>query len=260
MPDVLNFSSVSFVRNDNQILKNINFQLEEADSLVILGRNGAGKTTLINLLFGYLWPTTGTISVFGNEYGTTPMAPLQKQMGIVQSNHQETLLQRLTAFEMVLTGLIGTLGLYADPTVSQIEKAMELLNSMSMGQKKDQNYASLSSGEKMKILLLRALGEGKRLLVLDEPAAALDLTARHELFESVKVLKTKNPKLTRILITHRLEEIPTDFGKILLLKNGEVFVSGNKEEVLTDANLSRLYDLNLKVHCNDGQYSATIQS
>ncbi|MCW7468535.1 ABC transporter ATP-binding protein [Leptospira kanakyensis] len=260
MSEVIRFESVSFVRTDKKILDKINFSLNAGDSLAIIGRNGAGKTTLINLLFGYSWPTTGSISAFEETYGETPMAPLQNRIGMVQSGHQESLLQRLTTLEMVLTGVIGTLGLYKDPTELQEKTAESLLRSINLIHKKDQIYSTLSSGEKMKVLLLRAFGTGKEILVLDEPTATLDITARVDFGKSLFQLKTNNPNLTRILITHRIEEIPEDFSKILLLKEGKVISFGKKSEVLTDKNLSDLYDLDLQVNEKKGQYSVTVLS
>lgn len=255
---ILNFESVTYVRNKSTILNNVSFSLNENDSLVILGRNGAGKTTLINLLFGYYWPTSGSISVFGETYGDSPMAPIQNQIGIVQSNHQETLLQRLTTIEMVVTGLIGTLGLYKEISEPQMEEAYSLLSQIGMESKKDQPFQTLSSGEKMKVLLLRAMGKGKRLLILDEPAAALDLTARVDFFLSCESMKSKDPNLTRILITHRLDEIPESFQKLLLLKEGKILAFGDKKKVLTSENLSNLYDLPLALQEQNGQYSVSV--
>lgn len=260
MSEVIRFDSVSFVRTDKKILDQVHFSLNQGDSLAIIGRNGAGKTTLINLLFGYSWPTTGSISAFGETYGETPMAPLQNRIGMVQPGHQETLLQRLTTFEMVLTGVIGTLGLYKDPTKEQEKTAESLLASIGLIHKKNQIYSTLSSGEKMKVLLLRGFGVGKEILVLDEPTATLDITARTDFGRSLAQLKNGNPHLTRILITHRIEEIPEDFSKILLLKEGKVISFGEKAKVLTDQNLSDLYDLDLQVNQNKGQYSVTVLS
>ncbi|XDD42243.1 ABC transporter ATP-binding protein [Leptospira sp. WS60.C2] len=260
MSEVIRFDSVSFIRNEKIILQDVSFALNEGESLVIIGRNGAGKTTLINLLFGYLWPTSGTVSAFGETYGDTPMAPLQNQMGIVQPGHQETLLQRLTCLEMVITGVIGTLGLYKEPTVEQTKIAKDLLQSIGLLDKSNQLYQTLSSGEKMKVLLLRAFGEGKNLLILDEPTAALDLTARVGFDRTLSKLKEKNPKLSRILITHRIEEIPADFHKVLLLKEGKQLALGDKSSVFTNANLSQLYDLEVSVSEKKGQYHITVLS
>ena len=260
MDNFLRFSHVSFFRNGNCILDDISFSVPKAESLVILGGNGAGKTTLINLLFGYLWPTTGSVFVLNEEYGTTALKPIQTKIGIVQPAHQEQLLQKsLTVEEMILTGFYATLGLYNDPTDDDRKKAKERLSLLNLTHKAKQTYSTLSSGEKSKVLLLRALGNGKEILILDEPAAALDVTARFELNESISKTKKENPDLTRILITHRLEEIPKDFSSVLLLKEGKILSYGKQEDVLTAEHLSELYDLNLDVAVNNGQYSTSFK-
>ncbi|WP_246047532.1 ABC transporter ATP-binding protein [Leptospira ilyithenensis] len=241
-------------------MDDISFSVPKAESLVILGRNGAGKTTLINLLFGYLWPTTGSVFVLNEEYGTTALKPIQTKIGIVQPSHQEQLLQKsLTVEEMILTGFYSTLGLYNDPTDEEKAKTTERLSLLNLTHKAKQTYSTLSSGEKSKVLLLRALGKGKEILILDEPAAALDVTARFELNGSISKIKKENPGLTRILITHRLEEIPKDFSSVLLLKEGKILNYGKKEDVLTAKHLSELYDLNLDVAVNNGQYSTSFK-
>ena len=246
--EIIRFQDVNYYRNQNPILQNVSFQIQEGDSVAIVGRNGAGKTTLINLLYGYIWPTSGTIFVLGEEYGTTAIKPIQDQIGILQNSHQEQLLQRnLTALEVVITGIHNTIGLYREVTNEQIKRAEDKLTSLGLLLKKDQLYTSLSSGEKTKILLLRALGENKKILILDEPTATLDLTARYDFEKSLSVLKSQNQNLTRILITHRIEEIPENFNKVILIKEGKLLASGNKMDVLTEIHLSDLYDLNLSV-------------
>jgi|JI8StandDraft_1071087.scaffolds.fasta_scaffold01134_12 iron complex transport system ATP-binding protein len=248
MPEVIRFEEVTLFRKESTIINNVTFSIQEGQSVAVLGRNGAGKTTLINILFGYLWPSTGKVFVFGEEYGTTPLAPLQSRMGFLQSSHQDLLLQKsLTALEVIITGIHKTLGLYRAVTPSDQSIALLQLRSLNLEQKADQRYSTLSSGEKTQILLLRAVASGIGLLVLDEPTAALDFTARYNFERSIRKLKLENPTLTRILITHRIEEIPEDFESVMLLKQGKIISFGNKSQVLTNENLSSLYDLPLEV-------------
>lgn len=246
MHNFLRFEDVSYVRNGITILDKCTFTLNSGESLAILGRNGAGKTTLINLLYGYFWPTSGRIFVSGEEYGTTPIKPIQDTIGILQSNHQDQLLQKsLSSTEVIITGIHRTLGLYKPVTENDLDLAYKALASIQMEAKADQKFSTLSSGEKSKILLLRALGIGIKLLILDEPTAALDFTARYHLEKSMEMIKNANPNLTRILITHRVEEIPEDFHKVMLLKEGKILSYGDKDDVLTKESLSDLYELEL---------------
>ncbi|GBF51778.1 ABC transporter, ATP-binding protein [Leptospira ryugenii] len=252
---IIHFEQVYLTRNDHHILENISFQVKRGESLAILGRNGAGKSSIINLLFAYLWPTAGRIFVLGEEYGTVPLQPIQKKIGILQANHQEQLVQRgLSCLEVLATGLHQTLGLYKEITEEESFIARNLLQSFSMLEKKDQTYHSLSSGEKTKVLLLRAFVGDREILVLDEPTAALDLRARIDFEKNLKEIKSFQPNITRILITHRLEEIPPDFQQVLLLKEGRLLAFGEKEKILQGAILSELYDIGLGVEERQGRF------
>ncbi len=255
MPEILRFEEINLFRNEVQILKDFSFSLNSGQSLAILGRNGAGKTTLINLLFGYLWPTSGKIFAFGEEYGTAPLSPLQEKIGFLQSSHQEHLTQRtLTVLEVLITGIHKTLGLYKDITTEEEKLALDLLKSLNLESKANLRYSHLSSGEKTQVLLLRAMGPGIELLVLDEPTAALDFTARYQFERALIKIKEERPLLTRILITHRIEEIPDDFDMVMLVGKGELFRFGKKSEILSKENLSELYELPLDVHFTNQRY------
>ncbi len=255
MVPAVSFESVFFTRNEISILENISFQISSASSVAILGPNGSGKTTLINLLFGYESPSSGNVSLWGETIGEVPLGPLQKRIGILQSAHQSRLTQKnLTVSEIVITGLHQTLGLYKIPTDVEIKKAEELLESIGLQDKSENLFQTLSSGEKTKVLLLRSLGSGKDLLVLDEPTENLDLKARIEFYQSLARWKKSRPQMTRILITHRIEEIPKDFETVLLLNNGKVLSMGKKSDCLNSENLSMLFDLSLEVIEENGQY------
>jgi iron complex transport system ATP-binding protein len=248
MPEILRFENVNFFRNGMPILQEISFEMQAGQSLAILGRNGAGKTTLVNLLFGYLWPTSGRVSAFGEEYGTTPIFPIQDQIGILQSSHQDALLQKsLTVLEVIITGMHKTLGLYKEVKPDEEKIARSRLQALGLSAKADQRYSTLSSGEKTQILLLRALGLGIKILILDEPTAALDFTARSQFEKSLDKIKKENPDLTRILITHRIEEVPDDFDTAMLLKSGKILDFGPKAKVFSNPNLSDLYDTSLAI-------------
>jgi len=220
---------------------------------VLLGPNGSGKTTLLNLLFGYEWPTHGSISLFGETLGEVPMFPLQNRIGILQSNHQNQLLQKnLTVLEILVTGLKSTLGLYAEITSEERDFAEQKLTLLGMLNKKDQLYQELSSGEKRKVLLLRSLGYGRELLPLDEPAENLDFHGRVQLYESLQTLS--NPNLTQVLVTHRFEEIPANCTHAILLKRGRILAKGALDEILKEELLSELYELPVRIVREDNQY------
>lgn len=242
----IQFQNIQTIKNGKPIIKNFNLTIFKGENWVFLGRNGAGKTTLINYICGYDWPTEGKISILGMDLGAVPTSLIQSKIGILQSEHQATALQKnLTVLELIITGIYHTIGFYKDPTPEIIQKAYDILNLYKLNELSERKFHTLSSGEKAKILLLRAIIDDPKILILDEPNANLDLKARIEFYETLSEVQKKIE--ASILITHRIEEIPPFYTHICLIKNGEVIASGKIKEVLNEKNLSILYDLSLEV-------------
>lgn len=240
---MIQIQNLSYLRNDESILNQINLEILPGQHWIILGRNGAGKTTLINLLYGYIWPSSGKITVFGTEYGTEPLRPIQEQIGILQSNQQSNLLQRnLTTLEILISGLHSNLGIYREITDKDIATAETLLEQNELSHLKDRNFQILSSGEKSKILLLRSIIRKPKVLILDEPTSSLDIKACYEFFKLLEKIIVKQ-NVTCVQIVHRLEDIPKYFTHIAMMKKGEILYSGKIDSTLNLQNLSNLYDL-----------------
>lgn len=241
---MIRLKNVTSIKKGKTILDNFSLEISEKEHWVFLGRNGAGKTTLINFLYGYDWPTTGEIIAFGEKYGESPLRPIQEKMGILESSHQTSLLQKnLTANEILITGIHKTIGIYRDVTKEQIVLADSILHDFGLHNLSDRLFETLSSGEKSKILLLRSIISKPELLILDEPTANLDLTARLEFFRILESVCIKSNLKSSILITHRIEEIPDFYTHICLFKNGRNMASGAIDDILTIPNLMELYDL-----------------
>ncbi|TGK24594.1 ATP-binding cassette domain-containing protein [Leptospira yasudae] len=252
---LLSVEEVSYKPTGKTILDRVSFSIEENEHCVLLGRNGAGKSTLVNLIYGMIWATSGTIRLFHETYGETAIQDLRKRIGILDASQQENSLQRkLTVLDVVLTGLFHTIGYYRDPSPEEESKALRILEESNLISKKDQFYATLSSGEKKKVLFLRSLVSEPDLLILDEPCSSLDLTAREDFIGFLKEYHSKR-KFTSLYITHRPEEIPEFYTKAVLLKEGKVIHSGLIEGCFTEKNLNELYDLSLQVNRINGTWS-----
>ena len=238
---ILRLTQVEFVKSNIPILKNIHWEIHEGQHHVVLGKNGCGKSTLVQILSGLFWPTTGKVEILDLEYGTCDIREIRRQVGVVQPVQQESLLQRnLTASEIVITGIYATLGFYKDPKPSEIAKAKDELEKVGLASKINQSFQSLSSGEKARVLLARAMVTNPKLLLLDEPTSHLDIEGKYY-FQ--KALKNLFSKTSIVLITHDFLEISSEFTHILYLKHGSVLQFGKKEDLLNPSWISKVFDV-----------------
>ncbi|PJZ68481.1 ABC transporter ATP-binding protein [Leptospira perolatii] len=258
-PPQLSLKGIKYFRSGIPILENIDWEIEAGTHWVLLGRNGAGKTTLVNLIYGSIWPTAGTIKLFGETFGETPLQELRFRLGILDSSQQENALQsRLTTFDVLLTGFFHTIGYYREPSAWEEKEADRILEEHGLGSKKGQLFRTLSSGEKKKVLFLRAMATSPDFIILDEPCSGLDLTAREEFLDFLSEYQ-KNRKFTSVYITHRLDEVPRFYDYAALLKSGKILHSGPIQEAFSSDKLSELYDRKIDVENKDGTWIGTAE-
>ncbi|NLJ94457.1 MAG: ATP-binding cassette domain-containing protein [Clostridiaceae bacterium] len=250
---IIKFEDVSFVRDGKTILDKINFEMLQDQNWVILGPNGSGKSVLFSMIFAYNIPTKGKVKVFGKEFGKTNWRRIKRKMRIVSSvlDRFENVLSRLTAMEVIISGLKDTFGLYESIKPNEEQKAYELMQEFDFLHKKDSLYKNFSAGEKKKTLILRALITEPEILILDEPCASLDI------FQKKTILSTldKIDNVNLIYITHDINEILDKFSHVLMLKQGKVFAQGKKDQILIDNKVSKLYNLDLIVEKKANSYS-----
>jgi iron complex transport system ATP-binding protein len=253
---VLHLEEVSLKRDGKWILQNVNWNIEKGENWVLFGLNGAGKTAILNLLNAEYFPTKGKVTVLGKEFGKTYLGEkLRKQIGFVSSSLQQKFYPVDNAFEIVLSGGFASIGLYETPTDEMREKAISLLKEMGCIHYANQNYGTLSQGEKQRVLIARALMADPALLILDEPSNGLDFIAREHLLESIEKIAQKPNAPTIIYVTHHVEEILPIFNKTLLLKAGQVFTAGFTDEMISSENLTQFYDLAVDVNWINGRPS-----
>ena len=238
---VIRMKNVSFARNKKPILKHINWEVQDGQHWAIVGLNGSGKTTLLNLVNGYIWPSTGELSVLGCDFGSTDVRELRKSIGWVSSSLQEKLYGNETALDIVLSGLFASFALFDNPAELDKMRALELLEQLKCGHISQQPYKTMSQGEKQKVLIARAMISSPGLLILDEPCTGLDFFSREQLLSTIQAISEWVTPPTLIYVTHYVEEILPVYTHLLLLKDGEVFLSGTIDEILTGNNLSRFF-------------------
>lgn len=239
---VIQLKNVSYQRQKKTILKNINWTVNEGEHWALLGLNGSGKTTLLNIINGYIWPTAGEVSVLGKQFGTYPLGELRKIIGWVSSSMQEKLYGDEYTENIVLSGKFASPKLYDDPEKEDIDRALAFMKEFGLGNFIHRRYATLSQGEKQKVLILRALMANPKLLILDEPCTGLDVFAREHLLETVEQLSKQPHAPTLIYVTHHIEEILPVFKKTLMLRRGEVFKAGDTSDLLTEEQLADFFE------------------
>ena len=254
-PPALRLTNVGLRRGETWILRDLNWSIPQGACAAILGPNGSGKSTLTRSLACHYWPTEGESSVLGANFGDANLLDLRKSIRLVQPAGPYDIDAELTAREVVLTGFFGTLGLYDPTDKAMMDEADRLLLQVGLPHVAGHIYATLSSGEKVRNLIARALVREPRLLLLDEPTAGLDLLAREQVLATVQALfETDQTPPTVVFITHHVEELPPATSHVLLLDQGRAAAIGTPAQVLQDDILSRVYRCPVEVRLEGGRH------
>jgi iron complex transport system ATP-binding protein len=257
-PDaVITVSRATVTRGGNHLIRDISWEVELDERWVILGPNGAGKTTLLNLAAGRLHPTRGTVHVLGERLGRVDVAELRTRVGLASAALAETLPPDETAGDVVLTASWSVVGRFRERYDDlDAGRAGDLLDQFGVGHLAERRFGTLSEGERKRTMIARALMTDPELLLLDEPAAGLDLGAREDLVRRLSELAEDPDAPALVLVTHHVEEIPPGFTHALLLRDGQVMAQGLLEDTLTADNLSKTFDVALKLSHADGRWAA----
>jgi iron complex transport system ATP-binding protein len=244
---ILHMVNVSWKRKNEEILRDISWDIHAGEHWCLVGLNGSGKTTLLNMMNGYIWPTEGSISVLGHTYGKINIPEFRKRIGWVSSSLQQKFYGHETAEEIVLSGKFATIGLHEHVKEEDIKQAVRLIEEFGCGKLIGREFATLSQGEQQKIQIARSLMAAPDVLILDEPCTGLDILAREQVLMMIQSITSQQQPPTLIYVTHHIEEILPCFTHTLLLKNGEVYKSGETEEILTAETLSDFFEAPIEV-------------
>ena len=257
MTAVLDFVEVTIRRGQATLLDRVSWRVEEGDRWVILGPNGAGKTTLLQVASAQIHPTSGVAGILDEVLGTVDVFDLRPRIGLTSAALAERIPRSERVHDVVVSASYGVVGRWREAYDDlDHDRAASLLVEVGAKHLTDRTFGTLSEGERKRVQIARALMADPELLLLDEPAAGLDLGGREDLVSTLSVLAADPDSPATVLVSHHVEEIPPGFTHALLLRGGQVVHGGPIEEVVTEANLSSTFGMPLLLDHQDGRWAA----
>ena len=253
----LRMDGVGLTRGGRDLLDGVDWTIGASDSWVVLGANGSGKTTLVRIAALYEHPSRGTVEVLGQRLGHTDVRALRRRVSLVSPAMVDMMRPALSATEVVMCAKEAALEpwwhTYDD---ADRDRARGLLAAQGVGHVADRPFGTLSSGERQRTLLARALMPDPGLVLLDEPTAGLDLRGREELVERLDELARDAAAPPMVLVTHHVEEIPPSFTSLLALTAGRVVARGDLADTLDAPLLTATFGMALDVERVAGRWTA----
>lgn len=263
---MLKLDDATVQRGGAPILENISLEIPEGQHTAIIGPNGCGKSTLIKLISRHIYPrahadSRPVVSIFGQSMWN--VFELRNLLGIVSPELQSAFTEAgcITGLDAVLSGYFASQGTASNHVVTNemIREATAALNDMGGSKLSDKRMEVMSAGEARRVLIARALVHNPRALLLDEPTTGLDLVYRRQFLETLRALAAKGRTL--LVVTHHIDEIIPEINRVVLMKEGRIYLDGPKESVLTSSNLAAVFGSQIDVRQDSfGYFSAALQS
>ena len=254
---VLDLDAVSVRRGSKTLLEDVTWTVRSGERWVMLGPNGAGKTTLLQVCSTRMHPSSGTARVLGEQMGRVDVFELRPRIGLASAALAGRIPNGERVLDVVVTAAYAVTGRWQEAYDSyDEERARDLLGQLGMTELADRTFGTLSEGERKRTQIARALMTDPELLLLDEPAAGLDLGGREDLVTRLAELAQDPFAPTTVLVTHHVEEIPDGITHALLLAEGKVVAAGPLDQTLTGPLLSRTFGLDLHLDRVGGRWLA----
>lgn len=212
---------------------------------------------MLSLLSGYLFPSKGSVTILGDTLGKIDSAEIKMRVGMTSAALLSLLPDDERVGDLVLSSAYAVFGRWNEEYDPWDEsRSSALLSTLGVRELRDRLFFTLSEGEKKRVMIARALMPDPELLLMDEPAAGLDLGGREDLLQRISAFASDPAAPATITVTHHLEEIPAGTTHILVLKSGRGFAQGPIDSVLTSEMLSELYGVSLQLGSHLGRYFA----
>lgn len=260
MREVLDLIGVSVVRDGATLLDEVTWTVREGERWVVLGPNGAGKTTLMQLAGARLHPTSGSASILGEQLGKVDVFELRPRIGLSSAAFVENLPPGELVGDVVLTAAYAIAGRWREKYEPQDDRrSKDLLAAFGVAHLAGRTFGTLSEGERKRVQLARSLMTDPEIVLLDEPAAGLDLGGRETLVRDLSELAGDKKSPVLVLVTHHVEEIPPGFTHALLLRQARVVAAGPVSETVTAQTLTATFDVPLDVEKVGNRYTARLR-
>jgi len=257
MSVVVDFRSVSVVREGNLILDDIEWAVNDDERWVIIGPNGAGKTTLLMLAAAHEHPTEGTVTVLDEVLGVGDVFGLRPRLGLASTAMARRIPATETVVNVVMTAAWAVTGRWNEQyDVVDEDRARRVLAEWKLEHLADRTFGTLSDGEQKRTMIARAVMTDPEMLLLDEPAASLDLGSREELMRLLGDYAMSPSAPVILMVTHHVEEIPAGFTHALVLKDGRVHSAGPISTTLSSEVLSSAFGVPITVSRFAGRFAA----
>lgn len=253
---MISMSSVELDREGAAVLRGVDWTVGPGERWVVLGPNGSGKTSLLMLAAAYDHPTRGVVHVLGHRLGRVDVRALRLRIGLVSAFVAKLIRAGVTARDVVMTALFGALEpWWHEYSDDDRLRAVKLLDDAGFGYLADRAFGVLSEGERQQVLLARALMNEPELVLLDEPAAGLDMGGRERLVRRLAQLAEDASTPPMVFVTHHVEEVPPAFTHALVLREGRVVTAGPVEQAMTSETLSHAFGLRLVLERVQGRFT-----
>ena len=257
MTAVLEMAGVTVRRGGSTLLESVSWTVQADDRWVVLGPNGAGKTTLLQVAAAMIHPTEGAAGVLGEVLGTVDVFELRPRIGLTSAALAERIPRDERVRDVVVSASYAVLGRWREEYHAlDHARATELLAEVGMSRLADRTFGTLSEGERKRVQIARALMTDPELLLLDEPAAGLDLGGREDLVSTLSALAADEESPATVLVSHHVEEIPPEFTHAMLMREGRVVAAGPLRETVTERNLSATFAMPLTLSYVEGRFAA----
>ncbi|MCY1283441.1 putative ABC transporter ATP-binding protein YlmA [compost metagenome] len=252
---MIEINQVTAFQQQTRVFDRLSLRVGYNERVAVLGPNGAGKSTLLKLISREIYPVDqdeSYLKLFGSE--TVNLWDLRRKIGFVSHDLQEDYTPYTSALDVVISGFFGAIGTHdhLQPTEDQVAKARALMQTLGISDDEHRMFQRLSTGQKRRLLLARALVHQPQVLILDEPTSGLDMGASLGLLTLLRSFCGEGRAM--IITTHHIDEIIPEIDRVVLLRQGQVVADGPKSEILTSAKLSELYDTDLQVTEQGGWY------